>query len=148
MCGAIATLKGRYMDGTGGATPPGRSGIYSCGGSDWRRPLLVFLRTRSCVVLMDRLGRRGGLVLDWAFAAFEDVEHRGSGELSEDISSSAGRSMSSGTVASLPLSGGDGGSGQRGPLDFSAWLASNRVSRRSLSSCNWFACLFAFFYID
>ena len=52
---------------------------------------------------MDRLSRRGGLFLDWASAAFEDGERRGSGELSEDNSSFAGRSMSSGTVATLPL---------------------------------------------
>ena len=53
---------------------------------------------------MDRLGRRGGLSLNWAFTALEDGERRGSGELSEDNSSSAGRSMSSGTTTSLPLS--------------------------------------------
>ena len=29
MCGAVVTPKGGYMDGTGGATPPGRSGTYS-----------------------------------------------------------------------------------------------------------------------
>ena len=29
MCGAIAISKGGYMDGTGGATPLGRSGTYS-----------------------------------------------------------------------------------------------------------------------
>ena len=29
MCGAVATLKGGYMDGTGGMTPPGRSSSYS-----------------------------------------------------------------------------------------------------------------------
>ena len=34
----------------------------------------------------------------------------------------------------------DGGSGRGGPRDFSAWLASNRVCRRSLSSLNRFAC--------
>ena len=27
--GAVATPKGGYMDGTGGATPPGCSGTYS-----------------------------------------------------------------------------------------------------------------------
>ena len=29
MCGAVATPKGGYMDGTGGATPLGLSGAYS-----------------------------------------------------------------------------------------------------------------------
>ena len=54
---------------------------------------------------MDRLGRRGGLFLDWASAAFGDGERSGSGELSEDNLSSVGRLMLSGTTASLPLSG-------------------------------------------
>ena len=105
MCGAVETLKGGYMDGTGWVTPLGRSGSYSRAGSDWRQSLLASLCTRRCAVLMDRLGRRGGLFLDWASATFGDGECRGSGEVSEDNSSSAGRSMSSGTVASLPLSG-------------------------------------------
>ena len=89
---------------------------------------------------MDRLGRRGDLFLDWASAAFGDGESCGSGELSEDNSSFAGRLMSSGTAASLPLSGRDGGSGRGGPRDFSAWLACNRVRRSLLSSRNRFAC--------
>ena len=79
MCGAVATLKGEYMDGTDRVTPPGRSGAYSRAGSDWRRSLLASLRTRRCVVLMDLLGRRGGLFLDWASAAFGDGERHGSG---------------------------------------------------------------------
>ena len=29
MCGAVATPKGGYMDGTSGATPLSRSGTYS-----------------------------------------------------------------------------------------------------------------------
>ena len=29
MCGAVATPKGGYMDGTGGATSSGHSGAYS-----------------------------------------------------------------------------------------------------------------------
>ena len=89
---------------------------------------------------MDRLDRLGGLFLDWASAAFRDGERRGSGELSEDNSSSASRSMSSGIAASLPLSRRDGGSWWGGPRDFSAWLASNRIRRRSLSSHNRFVC--------
>ena len=50
---------------------------------------------------MDRLDRRGGLFLEWASAAFGDGEQRGSGELSEDNSSSAGRSTSSDAATSL-----------------------------------------------
>ena len=105
MCGAVATPKGGYMDGTGGAMPLGRLGTYSCDGSNWRWSLLASLRTRRCAVLTDRLGQQGGLFLDWASVTFGDGERRGSGELLEDNSSSAGRSMSSGTAASLPLSG-------------------------------------------
>ena len=78
--------------------------------------------------------------MDWVSTAFRDGERRRSGELSEDNSSSIDRSMSSGTTASLPLSGLDGGSGRGGPRDFLAWLASNRVRRRSSSSRNRFAC--------
>ena len=66
---------------------------------------------------MDRLGRRGGLFLDWAFAVLGDGERRESRELSEDNSSFAGRLTSSGTATSLPLSGRDGGSGRGGPRD-------------------------------
>ena len=29
LCRAVATLKGGYMDGTGGAMPPGRLSAYS-----------------------------------------------------------------------------------------------------------------------
>ena len=93
---------------------------------------------------MDRLGRRGGLFLDWASTAFRDGERRGRRELSEDNSSSANRSMSSGTTTSLPLSGQDGGSERGGPRDFSVWLASNRVRRSSLSSRNSATCLACF----
>ena len=70
---------------------------------------------------MDRLGQRGFFFLDWASVAFRDGEPRGSGELSEDNSSSASRSMSSITAASLPLLGRDGGSGRGGPRDLSVW---------------------------
>ena len=43
MCGAGATLKGGYMDGTCGVTLPGRLGTYSRAGSDWRQSLLASL---------------------------------------------------------------------------------------------------------
>ena len=51
------------------------------------------------------MDRRGGLFLEWASAAFGDGERRGSGELLEDSSSSAGRSISSGAMTSLPMPG-------------------------------------------
>ena len=41
MCGLGATLKGGYMDGTGGATLPGCSGTYIRAGFDWCRSLLA-----------------------------------------------------------------------------------------------------------
>ena len=76
--------------------------------------------------------------MDWASAAFGDGERHGSRELSEDNSSSVGRSMSSGTTTSLPLLGRDGGGGRGTPCDFSVKQASNRVRMRSLSSHNRF----------
>ena len=116
----------------GGSNPEGRvHGWYRWGDSlgslgrifiGWlllASDLLASLCTRRCSVLMDQLGRRGGLFLDWASAAFRDGERCGSEELSEDNLSSAGRSVSSGTTASLPLSGRDGGSGRGVPHDFS-----------------------------
>ena len=51
----------------------------------------VVSRVRCLATLMDRLGRRGGLFLEWASAAFEDGERHWRGELPEDNSSSAGR---------------------------------------------------------
>ena len=72
--------------------------------------------------------------MDLASTTFGDGERRGSGELLEDNSSSAGRSMSSGRMTSLLLSGQDGGGKQGGPCDLSAWQASYRVRKRSLSS--------------
>ena len=89
---------------------------------------------------MDRLGRRGGLFLEWASAAFRDGERRESGELPEDSSSSAGRSTSSDAATSFPLPGREGGSGWGGSRDCSARSASNRVHRCSFSSLNRFAC--------
>ena len=86
------------------------------------------------------IGWTRGLFLDWTSADFGDGERLGNGELSEDNSSSVDRSMSLGTTTSLPLSGRDGGGQRGGPRDVSAWQASNRVHKRSLSSCNWFAC--------
>ena len=64
MYGAGATLKGGYMDATGGVMLPGRSGTYSRASSDWRWSLLASLCTQSRATLMDRLDRRGGLFLD------------------------------------------------------------------------------------
>ena len=88
---------------------------------------------------MDWLDRRGSLFLEWASAAFGDGERRMSGELSEDNSSSAGRSMSSGAATSLPLPGRESGNGWGGSCEFSARPASNWVRKHSFSSRNRFA---------
>ena len=103
-----------------------------------RWSLLGSLRTRRLATLMDRLNRRGGLFLEWASAAFGDGERRGSGELSEDSSSSVGRSISSGAATSLPLPGREGGNGRGSSCDCSARPTSNWVPRRSFSSRNRF----------
>ena len=68
------------MDSTGGGKPLTRSGTYWGAGVGGRWSLLGSLRTRRLVTLMDRLGRRGGLFLEWASAAFGDGERRGSGD--------------------------------------------------------------------
>ena len=78
----------------GGSNPEGRvHGWYRWGDSpgwlghifmSWLRLASVpagFSPSRRCAVLMDRLGRRGGLFLDWASTAFGDGERHGSGEL-------------------------------------------------------------------
>ena len=82
---------------------------------------------------MDRLGRRGGLFLEWASAAFGDGERRGRGELPEDNSSSAGRSILSGIEASLPFPGREGRKGRGGSRDCSAgWLPTAFTGARFL----------------
>ena len=105
-----------------------------------RWPLMGSLRVRCLATLMNRLGWRDGLFLEWASAAFGDNERRSRGELPEDNSSSAGRSMSSGIAASLPLPGREGGKGRGGSCDSSAQLASNCAHRCSFSSRNRFVC--------
>ena len=126
------------MDDTGGGKPPVQLGTYWGAGVGGRWSLLGSLHTRRLATLMDRPGRRGDLFLEWASAAFRDGEQRERGELPEDNSSSAGRSISSGAAASLPLPGREGGNG--GSLDCSAWPAFNWVPRRSFFSPYWFAC--------
>ena len=103
-------------------------------------PCWVLSAPSAFTTLMDWLDRRGALFLDWTSAAFEDGERRGREELSEDSSSSAGRTMSSDAATSLPLPGKDGENGRASSRDCSARPASNRVSRRSFSSRNRFAC--------
>ena len=68
-----------------------------------RWSLLGSLRFRRFATLTDRLDWRGDSFLEWASAAFGDADRRGSGELLEDNSSSAGKSISSSSTASLPF---------------------------------------------
>ena len=96
------------------------SGTYCWAGMGGRWSLLGSLRIRCLATLTDRLDRRGGRFLKWASTAFEDGDRRGSGELPEDNSSSAGKSISYGTTTSLPFPRRDGGNGGRGSRDWPA----------------------------
>ena len=75
---------GGKLDGTGGGKPPARLGTYWGAGVRGRWSLLGSLRTRRLATLVDRLGWRGGLFLEWASAVFGDGERRERGELPED----------------------------------------------------------------
>ena len=101
-----------YMDGPGGGKPFARFGAYwgACVRGRWS--LLGSLRTRRLAILTNRLGRRGGLFLEWASKAFGDGERRGRGELPEDNSSSAGRSISFGATISCLFWDGKEGKGE------------------------------------
>ena len=68
-----------------------------------RVPTAASLCTRRGMPLTDRLEQRGGLFLDSASMLFFRGGRSGSGELSEDNSSSAVASLSSGRIGSLPL---------------------------------------------
>ena len=120
ICGAGASPYGGYMDDLGGGKTSARLGAYWGTGVSGRWPLLGSLRIRRLAILKDQLGWPGGLFLEWASAAFGDGERRGRGELPEDNSSSAGRSISSGAAIPLPLSGREGGNGRGGSRDCSA----------------------------
>ena len=117
-----------------------RLGKYWWAGVGGRWSLLGSLRSRRLTTLTNRLDRRGDLFLEWASAVFGDGERRGSGELLEDNSSSAGRSISSSAAAPLPWPGREKGNGRGGSRNCSVRPASNWVRRRSFSSINWFAC--------
>ena len=103
ICDAGAAPYGGYMDGPGRGKTSAWLGTYWGIGVSGRWPLLGSLHTRRLAILTDRLGWRGGLFLEWASAVFGDGERHGRGELPEDNSSFAGRSMSSGAAIPLPL---------------------------------------------
>ena len=84
ICCAGAAPYGWYMGGPDGGKTSARLGPYWGTGISGRWPLLGSLRTRRLAILIDRLGWRGDLFLEWASTAFGDGERRGRGELSED----------------------------------------------------------------
>ena len=94
-------------------------------GHGGRWPLLGSLRVRCLAILIDRLGRRDGLFIEWASPAFGDDERCKRGELPEDNSSSTSKSISSGVAASLPFLRREGGNGRGGSRDCTALLASS-----------------------
>ena len=117
ICGAGAASYGGYRDGPCGGKTSARLYAYWGTGVSGRWPLLGSLRTRRLAILTNWLGWRGGIFLEWASAAFGDGERRGRGELPDDNSSSAGRSISSGTAIPLSMQGWEGGNGREGSRD-------------------------------
>ena len=89
ICGVGAAPYDRYMGGPGEGKPSARLSAYWGAGVRGHWSLLGSLRTRRLAILTDRLGRRGGLFLEWASAEFEDGERRRRGKLPKDNSSSA-----------------------------------------------------------
>ena len=64
MCAVGAAPKVGYMNGSEGGTPLCHVGTFSWACSDSRSSLLIYLRTRRCLPLIERLEWRGGLFLD------------------------------------------------------------------------------------
>ena len=141
MCGAGAALKVGYMNESGGAMPLCHVGTFSGACSDRCHSLLISLRTRRCMPLMEWLQRRGGLFLDSASMLFFRGERSGSGKLPEDNSSAAVASLSPGRMGSLPLFCLIGCAGWLLPRAFSPRSSSKRARKRSFSCCRrsaWF----------
>ena len=103
MCGVGATPIVGYMNKSGGATPPCHVSTFSRTCSDCRLSLLISLRTRRCMPLMEWLERCGGLFLDSASTLFFRGGRSSSGELPMDNSSSVATSLSPGRMGSFPL---------------------------------------------
>ena len=95
--------------------------------------LLISFRTRRCMLLTERLERRGGLFLDLASTLFFRGERSGSGKLPKDNSSSVVASLSPGRMCSLPLFCLTEGAGWLLPRAFSPRSFSKRSRRRSFS---------------
>ena len=103
MCGAGATPKVGYMNGSDGATPLCHVGTFSGTCSNCRRSLLISLCTQRCMPLMERLEWHEGLFLDSASMLFFGGDRLGCGELLEDNSLSAAASLSPDRMGSFPL---------------------------------------------
>ena len=86
ICGVGVAPYDRYMGGPGGGKPYARLGAYWGAGVRGCWSLLGSLSTRRLAILIDRLGRQGGLFLEWASTEFGDGERRERGELPEDNS--------------------------------------------------------------
>ena len=100
---AGANPKVGYVNGSDGAAPLCHVGTFFGACSFCLRSLLISLRTRRCMSLMERLERHGGLFLDSASTLFFGGERSSSRELPKVNSSSASASLSPGRMGSLPL---------------------------------------------
>ena len=86
MYGAGAALKVGYMNENDGATPLCHVGIFSGACFNFRRSLLISLRTLRGMPLTERLECCGGLFLDLASTLLFGGSSSGNGELPEDNS--------------------------------------------------------------
>ena len=129
MYGVGAAPKVGYTNGKGGATTLCHVGIFSGACSDYRRSLLISLRTRRGMPLTERLERCGGLFLDSASTLFFGGGRSGSGELPEDNSLSASALLSPDKMGCLPLFCLTGGAEWLLPRAFSPRYSSKRAYR-------------------
>ena len=133
--GTGAAPKAGYPNRSDGAAPPSHASMFSRAHFDCH----LSLHTRQGMPLADRLERHGGLFLDSASTLFFGGGRSGSGELSEDNSSSAAASLSSDRIGSLPSFCLTGGAGWLLPYAFSIRSPSRRACRQSFSCCKWSA---------
>ena len=124
MCGAGATPKVGYMNISDGAMPLYHMGTFLGVCSGCCLSLLISLRTRRCMPLMEWLERRRGLFVDSTSTLFFGGKRSSSRELLKDNSSPAAASLSPDKMGSLPLFCLTGGGG---------WLLARAFSPRSSS---------------
>ena len=120
--------------------PPNRVVICSGANSERGLSLLASFRIRRCTPLIARLDWQGSLFLDLASALLWGGERWGSGELSEENSSSAVWSLWSGRMGSFPLFSRARVTFWAAPWGLSGLLDSKRVCKRSFSYCKRSAC--------